>query len=190
MGIINRALLFLYTLFIGLLSLGVILVWFQVLPERVLLNEYQYIMGQWQTSVAAGAMLVLSIHLIFCCFASSNVKEVNAKDIMVVKGENGEVNVSLLAIKNMAEHIVKNINGVNDAKAKVRVEHRKNEGDFLKLQLKLTMGAEGHVPAVSDIIREKLDKYIRQNVGLDNCDLTIEVQNIVSGVHVKKGRVN
>ena len=53
MGVVNRGLLFLYTLFAGLVSLGVVLVYLQVLPERILLNEYQYLMHQWQTAGVA-----------------------------------------------------------------------------------------------------------------------------------------
>ena len=68
MGFINRVLLFFYTLFFGIVSLGVILLVFNVIPERVLLNEYQYAVHQWQTGAIAGVVYI-------CCFAHLPVSE-------------------------------------------------------------------------------------------------------------------
>ena len=68
MGAINRTLLFFYTLFFAAVSIGVILIVAHVIPDRILLNEYQFLSNSWQTGVAAGAVFLLSIHLLLCCF--------------------------------------------------------------------------------------------------------------------------
>ena len=56
MGAINRTLLFFYTLFFAAVSIGVILIVAHVIPDRILLNEYQFLSNSWQTGVAAGAV--------------------------------------------------------------------------------------------------------------------------------------
>ena len=59
MGVFNRFLLFLYTLLFGVVSLGVVLLVFNVVPERVLLNDYQFAVTQWQTGAVAAVVLLL-----------------------------------------------------------------------------------------------------------------------------------
>ena len=69
MGVVNRILLFFYALFFGAVSIGVILLVLHAVPERVLSNEYQYAVAQWQTGVIAGVVFLISIHLLFCSFS-------------------------------------------------------------------------------------------------------------------------
>ena len=81
MGVFNRFLLFLYTLLFGVVSLGVVLLVFNVVPERVLLNEYQFAVTQWQTGAVAAVVFIISIHLLFCSFAGKGNKELATGDI-------------------------------------------------------------------------------------------------------------
>ena len=53
MGIINRFILFLYTLFFAVLSLGAGALVLHVVPEHAVWNEFQYAAAQWQTGAAA-----------------------------------------------------------------------------------------------------------------------------------------
>ena len=43
MGILNRSLLFVYTLFFGVLCAGIVALCLHIVPERVVLNEYDYL---------------------------------------------------------------------------------------------------------------------------------------------------
>lgn len=190
MGVINRCLLFLYTLFFGLLCLGMVLLCLHLVPERVLINEYTYVMDQWQTGAAAGLLFLISVHLLFCSFASGKAKTVNAKELLVIQGATGQVNISLSAIREMAERMAISVHGVREAKVKTVVERRKEEGDFLKLDVRIVVGPERNIAAVSDDIRSRVGKYISESVGINGFELAVSVQSIASGVNVKKRRVN
>ena len=72
MGIFNRCLLFIYTLVMGAVCAGIAALCLHAFPDRVLLNEYEYFVNQWQTAAAAGVGLLLSIHLLLCSFARSS----------------------------------------------------------------------------------------------------------------------
>ena len=86
MGILNRSLLFVYTLFFGVLCAGIVALCLHIVPERVVLNEYDYLANQWQTGAVAGVFLLVSIHLLLCSLSGSRSKEINAKELLVVQG--------------------------------------------------------------------------------------------------------
>ena len=190
MGVVNRGLLFLYTLFAGLVSLGVVLVYLQVLPERILLNEYQYLMHQWQTAGVAVFLFLVSLHLLICSVSIGGDKQkLSSKDIVLVKSQQGSVNVSLAAIREMVERIGDKVNGVHQAKAKILVEHKKDE-DYLNVDIRTVVGHDKGIGGVSDDLKQQVDKFMQQVVGIQNCNITVSVQSITDGVNVKKKRVN
>lgn len=147
-------------------------------------------MEQWQTGVVAGALFLVSVHLLFCSFASGKAKEVHAKELLVVQGATGQVNISLSAIREMAERMATNVHGVREAKIKSVVERRKDEGDFLKLDVRIVVGPERNIAAISDDIRSHIGKYIAESIGIQGFEVAVSVQSIASGVNVKKRRVN
>lgn len=187
MGIINRILLFAYALFFGAVCAGAAGLCLHIVPERVFFNEYEYLVNQWQTGAVAGVLLLVSIHLILCSFAGSGKNTVSSGDVLVVQGTVGQVSVSLEAIRDMAERLAAGVHGVRQARA--FVERRRDEGDFLKLDMRLGIGQERGVAAISDDVRLQLDRYVTQVAGIDNVEVAVSVQSIASGVSVKKRRI-
>lgn len=188
MGIFNRCLLFIYTLVMGAVCAGIAALCLHAFPDRVLLNEYEYFVNQWQTAAAAGVGILLSIHLLLCSFARSG-NQINAKDILLVNGAEGQVSVSLAAIRNMAESMSIKVRGVQQAKAKSLVEHRKDKGDFLKLELALEVSQERSIPELSDEVRQQLSRYLTEIAGVGDVEIKISVQSIANGIAVKKRRI-
>ena len=189
MGVFNRFLLFLYTLLFGVVSLGVILLVFNVVPERVVLNEYQFAITQWQTAAVAGVVLLISIHLMFCSFGGKSSKEINSGDILLIHGTEGEVNVSVTAIREMVERIAAGVRGVREAKVKATVERNKEKGDSLGLDVKLEVGQERSIANISDEVRSQSSKYLTEIACISSFDVVVSVQSISSGVVVKKRRL-
>ena len=189
MGIFNRFLLFLYTLLFGVVSLGVVLLVFNVIPERVLLNEYQFAVTQWQTGAVAAVVFIISIHLLFCSFAGKGNKELAAGDIVLVHGTEGDVNVSINAIKGMIERISSGVRGVREAKVKALLKQDKEKGDCLNLDVKLEVGQERSIANISDDVRTQSSKYLTDIACISNFNVVVSVQSISSGVVVKKRRL-
>lgn len=189
MGIVNRGILFVYTLFFGLASLGIIALGLHIVPDRVLLNEYEYIMGQWQTIAVVAVVFLLSLHLLLCSFARSRSKEIHAKDLLVLQGRQGQVSVALSAIRDIAASMAGNIRGVRSAQVKTVVQHRQEEGDFLQLDVRITVGQERNIGEISDDIRSQLGEYLTHRAGIENAEIAVSVQSIVSGVSVQKRKI-
>jgi len=189
MGIFNRTLLFVYTLFIGLLCIGIVCLMVHIVPDRVLLNEYEYFVNQWQTGAVAVVVFLISVHLLFCSFDRNRSRDMNARELLVSQGAGGQVNISLAAIREMAEGMAANVRGVRSAKVRTMVEHRKDQGDFLKLDIRLEVGQERNITDISDELREQMGSYLTQRAGINDVEVTVSVQSIVSGVSVKKRRI-
>ena len=189
MGVVNRLLLFFSAVFFGAVSIGVILLVLHAVPERVLSNEYQYAVAQWQTGVIAGVVFLISIHLLFCSFSGREKKETASGDIILIHGESGDVTVSLGAVRSMVERISSNVRGVREAKVKSTLEHNSENGDCLRLNIKLQVGQDRSVAAISDDIRANAGQYLTDVACISNFDLGVTVQEIVSGVVVKKRRL-
>ena len=137
----------------------------------------------------AGGFLLVSIHLLLCSVSGRKSKEIKSGELLVIQGAAGQVNVSLAAVRDMAERIAGGVHGVRQAKAKALVEHRGDEGDFLKLDIRLEVGQERSVAAISDDIRCQVDRYVTRIAGIDNVEVAVSVQSIASGVSVKKRRI-
>ena len=58
-----------------------------------------------------------------------------------------------------------------------------------ELDIRLEVGQERGIAAISDDIRSQVGSYLTQAAGIDNVELAVSVQSIVSGVSVKKRRI-
>lgn len=190
MGFFNRFLLFIYTLCVAFLSLGVIAIVLHVIPERNIWNEYQYLAANWQTGAGALLFFLLSVHLLFCSLASSKSKSVsNSGEVIVVKGDSGNVEVSLGAIQDMVHRISSNVNGVREVKIACGIHQDKELGDKLKVDVRLSVGQERSVSAISDDVRGKLSDSIRNVLCIEDSEIAVYIDSVVSGVVTKKRRL-
>ena len=174
MGIINRFLLFLYALAVACLSLGVVALALQIVPEPILLNEYRYLMGAQQWQLVAGGVLVflLSIHLIGCSFSGGSDKR-----------EGGEFH-------NLVEQTVQTVPGVRSLQVKVSVAKKAaKDGAQLSLRLAIVIGKEANAAAVSDDIRTEVRRAMQETMGVDEFSLDIVVEDISNAPLTKKKRV-
>lgn len=190
MGIINRFLLFLYTLCIAVLSIGILLLMAKVIPEQYIINEYQYLTAQWQTGAGALVFFLLSVHLMFCCFSGKNDGNATHDDVIIVGTDTGNVQVTLNAISEMIQRLANNTPSVRETKISCAVRHHKDAADNLEIHLKLIVGHERSIEVITNNIREKVNQHMQEIVGINDYKLNIEIQGIADGVAVKKRRIN
>ena len=191
MGIINRFLLFLYALAVACLSLGVVALALQIVPEPILLNEYRYLMGAQQWQLVAGGVLVflLSMHLIGCSFSGGSDKR-EGGEFLVLHGKVGDVGVSLGAVHNLVEQTVQTVPGVRSLQVKVSVAKKAvKDGAQLSLRLAIVIGKEANAAAVSDGIRTEVRRAMQETMGVDEFSLDIVVEDISNAPLTKKKRV-
>lgn len=189
MGVINRALLFLYTLLMACLALGAIAVALQFIPEPVLLNEYHYTLHQgWQAAAVCAVFFLISVHLLGCSFASQRPTGEWGGELLVRRGETGTVGISLLALRDLVSRVVLRIAGVRDVKTDVRLLREKKSKDLrLQIRLTLALAQEVNAPAVADKTRTAVLHQLSLTAGIEEADVQIRVDSI-SNAPTGKGR--
>lgn len=186
MGIINRFLLFLYGLGVGLLSLGVAAACLKLLPEHVWVNEMKYGLQQQETLAAVGVFLVLSIYFVlYCFFSSSDKKPSTEKEVILLKGADGEIKVAADAVRNVVEREAMAATFVRDAKARV-VPMGKEEGTPLRLEVQLVLLSGANVPKVSNEVTSNVKTHLRQTMDIPDVPLEVSVSEITNAPVEKK----
>lgn len=192
MGIMNRLLLFLYTISFALLSLGFIGVCLQIVPVQYIWNDFLYLSGRWETGAVAFVVFLWSIHLLSMSFVS--VKKVSYdKEAILVHGSMGDVRVSVAAIRNMVDKVTRRVSGVRDVKVQVTAERSKTKEDLpeeaaVRIKIRIVIGQESNVSKISDAIQDTVQSHLQEFIGLKNFSVNISVADI-SNAAIEKQRV-
>ena len=72
MGYFNRFLLFIYSLAIAAVSLGIVVLCLHVLPMNEILNEIKFALSRWETIAAAVFVFFFSVHILGCALSSGS----------------------------------------------------------------------------------------------------------------------
>ena len=188
MGIINRFLLFFYGLAVGLLSVVLIAACTKLLPEHVWGNELKYLLAQQEAVWTATAFLVMSFYFVVYSFffgPAGRQEESSSRDVVLVKGNNGDVRVSLDAVCNVVEREARAVALVRDVK--VHAAARGGENPLgIDVQLVLLSGA--NVASVSGAVVANIKERLRQALDFPDVPVKVLVADI-SNAPVEKRRV-
>ncbi len=176
MGIVDRIILSIYTLFLTFLSIGVILLSLRLISLDDVGTSISQISGQWEAGLVGAVFLLVSIRLLLAGMRSRRIK-----DTIVHHNEMGDVHISLDAIKNLVEKTARHTRGVRGVKVSV-----KHDGQGLKVSLKTVVSPEVHVPSVSAELQEKVHAYIKNTVGVEVVDVQVLVENISNDFKTKQ----
>ena len=188
MGILNRFFLFVLTLFFVLLSLGVLAVCLQVVPEHYWLNELRFALGRTETVAVFAAVLFLSLHLLLVSCSRQAPKKVSHGELVMVESSMGEVGVALEAVRGLVEKLVREVRGVRDAKVKV-CSAKKGEGEPLSVSLALIIGQETNVAEVSAAASQLISSRLEKILGYSQVPVEVLITDITNAAPDRKHRV-
>jgi uncharacterized alkaline shock family protein YloU len=176
MGIIDRIILSIYTFLLAFLSIAVILLSLRLIPLELAGTSLAYIYDRWEASLVGAVFFLVSIRLLLAGIRSRKVK-----DTIVHHNDLGDVHISLAAVENLIEKVVRHIRGVRGIKVKVTLA---NQG--LTVLLKAVVSPESHVPTVASEIQNRVHEYIKNTVGIDLADVQVTVENISNDFKAKQ----
>ena len=188
MGIINRFFLFVFALFLVLLSLGVLAVCLQIVPEHYWLNELRFALGRQETIVASAAAFFLSMHLVLLSLSRQAPKAVSQGELVMVESSAGQVGVALDAVRGLVDKLVRDVRGVRDAKVKVR-SMPKGEGEPLSISLALIIGQETNVAEVSAAASRLVSGQLEKILGYSQVPVEVLITDITNAAPDRKHRV-
>lgn len=188
MSFLCHFLLFFYSILGMIASLCGILIYGRVLPDEKVSNELLFISTRWETLGILILIFLVSLYL-FIKSISSNKKEISVSDTVVIKGEMGDVKVSISALKEMAIKLSKDISGIRDIKVSIKLTPKKdNKKEYIpKFYISLTVSEKEAVATISDSYRNALEYYLKSYIGTEESVIDIVIKKISQDkIHGKK----
>lgn len=188
MGFLCRIILFFYALAFGAVSLLTMVLYARFIPDGEIWNEFLYLCSRWETVVVAGVIFICSLYLLIQSL-STHSKSVAVNEAVIVQGTMGEVNISLTALKNMADKIARSVNGVRDVKVRLKMTKSQEKILIPNFKLKLIVGEEGNIVSISDEIKKQLVSYLKEYISIEQAQIDIDVDSISNNTTNSKKRV-
>lgn len=187
MSVINRIILFFYALAFGAISILTMVLFARFIPDAQIWNEFLYLCSRMETVVVAVVIFICSLYLLIQSL-STHSNDVSA---VIVQGKMGEVNISLTALKDMADKIARSITGVRDVKVRLKMTKAPTKDKTLipNFKLKLIVGEESNIVSISDEIKQQLDIYLNKYIGIEKAKIDINVESISNNSTNNKKRV-
>lgn len=187
MGIINRFLLFVFSIGTAALSVLMLLLCLQAVPESIWLNELHYVLSRPETIGVLAAILVLSLYLLCVSVHTRADYTRRSGDFVVLQNENGGVQVAMPAIRNMAEQTLMDMHGIRMAKVRVTsVRPSRNAPETLRLVQELTVGRNVNVQKLTEAAAAAVRAQIHEVMGLDDVAIDTRITSITDNLPAKR----
>ena len=190
MSVINRIILFFYALAFGAVSILTMVLFARFIPDAQIWNEFLYLCSRMETVVVAVVIFICSLYLLIQSL-STHSNDVSTNEAVIVQGKMGEVNISLTALKDMADKIARSITGVRDVKVRLKMTKAPTKDKTLipNFKLILIVGEESNIVSISDEIKQQLDIYLNKYIGIEKAKIDINVESISNNSTNNKKRV-
>ncbi|OGX60761.1 MAG: hypothetical protein A2189_08185 [Paenibacillus sp. RIFOXYA1_FULL_44_5] len=178
--VLDRLLLFLYTLIVGVISIYALLAAWNVVNLGKFVNRLN------QDQLAAVSVIVIGIILLLISIrffyisvrrSSSHAPSIDQRTAF------GDVRISLDTIENMTLKAASRIRGVSEIKAKVNVSSA-----GLEIAIRLLVDGESPIPNLTEELQSMVKNHIEELSGIPVSDVSVFVTNIVQS-HSFKSRV-
>lgn len=185
MGYFNRFLLFLYSLSVAGLSVGVIALWSGFLSDFEIDGWVHFLLSRWETLLSAVVFFLLSIHLMGASFSRGRQKEPEERKDVVIPGTAGDVLVSVEAVEHLAERSANIVHGVESSKAAV-VSGFSGSSASAKVSMDVVIGQGYSAVELAEAVRSSVAQAINQVLGITGCQVNVSVSEISSTGALKR----
>ncbi len=169
MSVGTRILFSLFLLIIIAASVLIILAAFDVIPGDVVLGLAQGFAKTWYRYIWAGAALVLLILAVSLMFFGAGKPEPQA--VSLNTGTDGSVDITLEAVKELAEAYLRDVNGV----IVQRILPHATGYRSVALEIYLSVRQETAIQAVTEQISSEIREHIEKYAGLMTSHVGIKV---------------
>ena len=190
MGILNRFFLMLASLALLAIALAVLTVSLRLLPQSYWLNELNFLLGRPETIAVSVIALLIALQLFFASFSrDKRPSESTRGEFVMVSGANGEVRVSLSAIRELVDRLVREVRGIRDVQVKVSTVKDKKAVQPLKVALSLVIGQDANVKDVSAAAVANVQQQLVKVMGFAEVPVSVDVAAISNAAPDRKRRV-
>ncbi|WP_256757171.1 alkaline shock response membrane anchor protein AmaP [Cohnella sp. WQ 127256] len=183
--VLDRLLLFLYSLAIGIASIVAIIAASGGFSESWLMDVVSDFTGDVkvvQGSVIGVAILVMLISVRF--FIVSIRRDGNSAPSITQRTEHGDIRISVETVENLALKAASRTRGVKDLRARVRVSEA-----GLGILIRAFVDGEGSIPTMSEEMQRTVSQQIEEATGIPVAEVSVFIANVTQAPTSFKSRV-
>ena len=182
MKIIDRLMLTLYSIFLAVFSLILIIIPFNI-SGILSINDVYYILrnveGNYIYTLIGLALFVISVRFLFSGIKIKRNAEVES--FLLIRNDFGEVIISSNTIIGLVQNVCDKFSGIRNIKTKVDL----NEGS-INLFMRGEVSTEVNIPETSKILQSKVKDYVENSTGAKVSEVKVEISNVASPIRIVK----
>ena len=170
---IDRFLLFIYSLAVGILSFYILyfaLEWFVSGRLSNLLTVPNDPLWRNVLLVVSAIFLLVSLRFLYISVRPSQ----STAPSIDQKTNFGEIRISLATVENLSLRAASKVRGVHDLKAKVNVNQA-----GLQIIIRAMVDGEISIPDITEEVQRTVKQYLEETTGIPVADVSVFVANIV-----------
>lgn len=183
--LLDRLLLFLYSIAIGIVSVAAIIAASGGLNEKGLHDWLDNMTGDSDAvriAVICAAIVLLLVSVRF--FIVSVSRGGSAAPSINQRTEHGDIKISVETVENLALKAASRSRGVKDLKARVRVSEA-----GLEIQIRAFVDGDGSIPSMSEDMQRTVAQHIEETTGIPVAEVSVFIANVTQAPTTFKSRV-
>ncbi|MFC0214207.1 alkaline shock response membrane anchor protein AmaP [Paenibacillus chartarius] len=182
--ILDRFLLFIYTLITLAASAVLLVVTFAWIPEEDtagwLRRLYHDLPTAYTSIVLCALMMLISIRFLYVTLRRGRAQAPSIDQ----RTDFGDIRISLDTVENLALKAANRSRGVKDVKARVRVNP-----SGIEIVIRALVDGETSIPSLSEEMQRAVKELVEEITGIPVASVTVFVANIVQSAPTFKSRV-
>ncbi|WP_027085057.1 alkaline shock response membrane anchor protein AmaP [Cohnella panacarvi] len=183
--LLDRLLLFLYSIAIGIVSVFAIIAASGGLNEKGLHDWLDNMTGESQAVqvtviCVAIALLLVSIRFFIVSFSRGG----SAAPSINQRTEHGDIKISVETVENLALKAASRSRGVKDLRARVRVSE-----SGLEIQIRAFVDGDSSIPSLSEDMQRTVAQQVEETTGIPVSEVSVFIANLTQAPTTFKSRV-
>ncbi|MGZ7443893.1 alkaline shock response membrane anchor protein AmaP [Paenibacillus sp. TH7-28] len=172
--ILDRLLLFIYSLSIGILSVIAILLLTDAVPlDLIMIRERNLYIAAW---VVAVVLFLLSVRF----FYISVKRERGSLPSIDQRTEYGDIQISVDTIENLSYKAAARVRGIKEVKTRIRITEA-----GLEIVVRALVDGETSIPALTEEVQKQVHDHVEEITGIPVSYVSVYIANLVHSPAVK-----
>lgn len=172
--ILDRLLLFLYSLSIGILSVIAILLLSGAIPDTLEIPDDP---AAYITVIAVAVILfLLSIRFFYISLRRDRASLPSVDQ----RTEYGDIQISIETIENLSLKAAAKVKGIRDLKSRIRVSKA-----GLEIMIRAVVDGEHSLPLLTTEVQRKVHDFVQETTGIPVADVSVYIANLTQSPSFK-----
>lgn len=174
--IVDRILLFLYSLAVGTLTVLYILILTDSIPDSSLQfpdRTTQLIVG----ITVAVLLLLLSLRFLYVSLRRGRSAAAPSVD---QRTEYGDIQISMETIENLSLKAAARVKGVRDLRSRIRVSQA-----GLEIMIRAVVDGEHSLPLLTGEVQRQVHEFVQETTGIPVADVSVYIANVAQAPSFK-----